>query len=162
MHQLKEPDTHHLATAQGWLELGNHIEANEELEKITAALRAHPDVLQVRWGIYAAAKKWQVCLDIAQAITISAPRRSFGWVHRSFALHELKRTLEAYDLLLPLADKFPKEWVLPYNLACYACKLGRLEEARSWLGKAFALGDPKELKLKALNDADLELLWTGF
>jgi hypothetical protein len=28
--------------AQGWLELGNHIEAIEELENIAPQLRAHP------------------------------------------------------------------------------------------------------------------------
>jgi len=28
-------DVRHLEAAQGWLELGNHLEANEELEKIT-------------------------------------------------------------------------------------------------------------------------------
>ena len=31
-----------LEAAQGWFELGNHLEANEELENITAENRAHP------------------------------------------------------------------------------------------------------------------------
>jgi hypothetical protein len=46
-----------------------------------------------------------------------------------------------------------------YNLACYECKLGRLEQAKSWLEKAFELGDPKKIKLMALEDPDLEPLW---
>ena len=50
---LQPPDSMHLTAAQGWLELGNHEEAFEELEKIDAPLRGHPDVLEVRWGIYA-------------------------------------------------------------------------------------------------------------
>ena len=52
----------HLEAAQGWLELGNHEEANEELELIDAPLRSHPDVLEVRWGIYAKVKNWEACL----------------------------------------------------------------------------------------------------
>ena len=36
----------HLTAAQGWLELGNHEEAFEELEQIDAPLRGHPDVLE--------------------------------------------------------------------------------------------------------------------
>jgi hypothetical protein len=32
---IEPPDSLHLLAAQGWLELGNHLEANEELEKIT-------------------------------------------------------------------------------------------------------------------------------
>src|ERR1035437_3751308 len=99
MKALQPPDTLHLLAAQGWLELGNHIEANEELENITASLRAHPDVLKVRWEIYAAAKKWEAALDIAAAIAQLDPDDPLGWVHRSYALHELKRTAEARDNL---------------------------------------------------------------
>ena len=46
-----------MEAAEGWLGLGDHLAANEELEQITVALRAHPKVLMVRWQIYAKAKK---------------------------------------------------------------------------------------------------------
>ena len=89
---LQPPASHHVQAAQGWLELGNPLEANEELEKVTPTLRVHPDVLEVRLQIYAQAKKWDVCVDLAESIVQQAPERVFGWVQRSFALHELKRT----------------------------------------------------------------------
>jgi hypothetical protein len=53
--------------------VGNHIEANAELVKITAELRGHPDVLEVRLAIYALTRKWDVCVDIARPITKPAP-----------------------------------------------------------------------------------------
>jgi hypothetical protein len=40
MKPLTPPNSLHLQAAQGWLELGNHIEANQELEKITPELLA--------------------------------------------------------------------------------------------------------------------------
>jgi hypothetical protein len=83
MPPLTAPDSHHLRAAIGWLELGNHLEANEELEKITASLRAHPDVLEVRWQICARELKWDACLDIAVALVQTAPERPAGWIHRS-------------------------------------------------------------------------------
>src|ERR1044071_2430569 len=91
---LEHPDILHLQAAQGWMELGNHnhLEAHQELEKIAASLRAHPDVLQIRWQVYAQAKKWEACLDIASALVQISPEKSDGWVHRSFSLHALKRT----------------------------------------------------------------------
>jgi hypothetical protein len=46
-----------------------------------------------------------------------------------------------------------------YNLACHECRLGRLEEARHWLQKAFEVGDPQRIKLMALDDPDLKPLW---
>lgn len=54
-----------------------------------------------------------------------------------------------------MADKFPDQWLIPYNLACYACQLGRLDEAREWFRRALTMGDGKAIKLEALNDPDL-------
>ncbi len=73
--------------------------------------------------------------------------------------HELKRTAEARDNLLRVVEKFPMSPTIRYNLACYECQLGRLEHAKKWLEEAFRLGDPKKLKLMALDDPDLEPLW---
>jgi len=89
---LESPDPHHLSAAVGWLGLGDWREANVELEKITPALRGHPDVLEVRVDIYRNAKKWDACLDIAEAIVKLDPNRAEAWINRSFALHEMKRT----------------------------------------------------------------------
>jgi hypothetical protein len=58
-----------------------------------------------------------------------------------------------------VVDKFPLCDTLHYNLACYECQLGRLEQARAWLDKAFALGNVKTLKTVALEDPDLAPLW---
>jgi tetratricopeptide (TPR) repeat protein len=160
--ELQSPDTHHLSAAKGWLELGNHLEANEELDNISPALRAHPDVLEVRWHVFAAAQKWEMCLEIGSTLVAMVPNRPETWRHRSVALHKLKRTLEAYDHLQPALAKFPKDWAVHYDIACYACRLGKLDEARAWLEKAFSLGDAKQLKQMALDDPDLEMIWTGF
>lgn len=123
-------------------------------------MRAHPDVLLVRWHVYATAKKWEMAVEVARAITKLLPENSFGWVHWAFSLHELKRTKEAWGVLVPVVDKFPDEYIIRYNLACYACQLGNLKEAWQWLEKAFDFGDSKNLKLMALDDHDLEPLWT--
>jgi tetratricopeptide (TPR) repeat protein len=159
MKPLEPPDSLHLQAAQGWLELGSHSEANEELEKITPELRAHPEVLKVRWGVYAAAKRWEATLDIAAALIQLDPEDPLGWANRSYALHELKRTAEARDNLLRVVDKFPSSATMRYNLACYECQLGRLEQAKEWLAKAFKLGEAKKMKQAALDDPDLEPLW---
>ena len=156
---LELHDQRHLEAAQGWFELGNCIEATEELEQITPEMRGHPSVLEVRFHIYAAAKKWEYAAEIAKAISEFAPDKPFGFIHQAYSLHELKRTREAWNVLLPVVDKFPKEYIIRYNLACYACQLGNLKEARDWLKKASDLAGTNEVKLMALKDADLEPLW---
>ena len=158
--KLEPPDSFHLDAAKGWLGLGDIVSASNELDEITPQLRAHPDVLVVRCEIYTTAKKWDVVVTIAETLVKIAPAKSRGWVQRSFALHEMHRTQEAHDLLLPAVERFPKLWIIPYNLACYCSQLGKLEDAWNWLEKAFDLGDSKHVKLMALDDKDLEPLWT--
>jgi len=159
MKQFEPPDIHHLTAAEGWIELGSPVEANAELENIAPELRAHPAVLDLRWHIYAHLKKWDECMFLADRVVVADPTLVSGWIHRSFALHELKRTQEAFDLLFPAVELFPKAELIRYNLACYCAQLGKIKEAREWLEKAFALGDAKEMKLRALDDPDLEPLW---
>ena len=115
-------------------------------------------MLDIRWQIYAKEKKWEACLDIANAIIKRAPKRSCGWINRSFTLHEMQRTQEAYDQLLPVADKFPKVWTIPYNLACYASQLHKFDEAEKWLKQAMTV-DQKTVQLAAIEDEDLKPLW---
>ena len=147
-----------LDAAEGWLGLGDHLSANEELEQIPPTLRAHPKVLLLRYEIYSKENKWAACVDIADAIVQTAPDLVDGWLKRSFALHELKRTEEAYALLSPAAAQFAEHWVIPYNLACYCTQLDRFSEAECWLKCAFEGGGEKA-KLDAIDDADLEPLW---
>jgi len=103
---------------KGWVELGNHREADSELDNIVNEYRLHPDVLEVRWAIYASQKNWEACVDISETIIGLDTERANAWIHRSFALHELKRTQEALDRLRPAVEKFPYVWTVPYNLAC--------------------------------------------
>ncbi len=156
---LEPPDTHHLRAAEGWLELGSHAEANAELDRIRPTFRAHPDVLRLRWYICADTKSWDLAVEVASTLVGLQPGNAEHWLHRSYALHELKQTCEARDLLLPAAGMFPDGDAIRYNLACYECQLGNLPKAKDWLAQAFALANCKELKLDALKDPDLELLW---
>jgi tetratricopeptide (TPR) repeat protein len=157
---LRPPDSHHLKAAQGWIELGDHIEADAELDNITPELRMHPDALKLRWQIYANAEKWDMCADLGSLLVTLAPERVSSWLHRSQALHRLKRTQEASDQLQPAADLFPRNWRIRYDLACYACRLGNNKKTRGWLEDAFHLGNKKLLKFLALGDPDLEPFWS--
>jgi tetratricopeptide (TPR) repeat protein len=159
MKELPPPASTHLLAAQGWMELGNHVEANEELERITPTLRSHPDVLRVRYEVYSAAKKWEAAAEIAQMICQLAPDNSFGWIHCAYALHELKRTREALNVLLPALSKFPNDDTMHYNAACYYCQLGDRKSAWACLERAIDLVGSSEIKLRALDDPDLKSLW---
>lgn len=149
----------HLSAAQGWLDLGSHIEADAELGNITTSLRTHPHVLEVRPDTYPSAKKQDA--SSAAAFVQQIPDHPGGWVNQSYALHELKRTAEVRANLLGVVDEFPTRATMRYNLACYERQLGPSEGAKRWLERAFRLGNEKKMKLVALDYPGQEPLWKG-
>jgi Flp pilus assembly protein TadD len=157
--ELSPPDSHHLRAAQGWLELGNCFEAQAELALVGHSHHGHPDVLDLRWQLCASAGSWADAVEIGELLVSACPADPNGWIHRSYALHELKRTVEARDRLLPAIERFPKLALIPYNLACYECQLGDMAAAKRLLLQAFALDRTQQSRFNALNDPDLRPLW---
>ena len=155
MPGLTFPDLHHVRAAEGWLALGALDDAAAELRRLTSAGQGHPEVLELRWNLAIRRGQWEAALDLARLVVLASPERPTGWIHQSYALHELKRTDEAWTLLRPMADRFPTDSTIPYNLACYACQLGDLAGAREWIARAIKLGGKREIKAMALEDVDL-------
>jgi tetratricopeptide (TPR) repeat protein len=160
MDTLAQAELRHLQAAEGWLELGNPLEAERELEQIAPQHQAHPAVLAVRWQLAAKADRWDQAYQIAGTLTELAPKDISSWVWRAYALRRMTEggIAQARELLLGVVEKFPRAWILCYNLACYACQLGNPEEAQGWLAKAFARGEVRALKRMALDDPDLQPL----
>jgi predicted Zn-dependent protease len=103
-------------------------------------------------------KDWPAALASSEKLVALAPERDTGWVQQSFALHELKRTPEAYELLARVEKKFPQVYVIPYNLACYQCQMGQRTEALRWLKRAVKAADAPTIRAMALRDPDLACL----
>ncbi len=158
MSTLSYPDKHFVNAALGWLDLHTAAEARAELQQVSAANASHAEVLEVWWRVHAAELHWDEALRVAELELVAAPDRMSGWVDRSYSLHELRRTREAREALLPAVEKFPEASLIPYNLACYECQLGNPVEAHRWLRKAIARGEKGEIKDLALNDPDLAAL----
>jgi tetratricopeptide (TPR) repeat protein len=161
METLGPPECHYLSAAQGWIGLGNLTEAEAELERIGGAWKRHPDVLEVRWMLAAGRKHWGEALQVARSLLHVAPERVSGWVHQAYALRRSAAggLEQAWEALLPAADRFPSEPIVPYNLSCYACQMQRLDVARKWLRRAMTIGDREFIRKQALADPDLQPLW---
>lgn len=152
---------HRLNSILGWLELGNIREARLELLDMPAELKDRMEVLEIRWVLDSQSQDWEAALDSAERLLEVAPEKATGWLHRAYALRRVPEggLNKAAEALLPALTKFPKEPTVPYNLACYACQLGNVDEARQWLAEAVKRGGAKKIKAMALEDSDLEPLW---
>jgi hypothetical protein len=89
-----------------------------------------------------------------------APEEPSGWLHRAYALRRVPSgTLQqAWDALRPAADKFPKEAIIAFNLACYACQMQQMDTALLWLKRAMEKDERDQIKKMALEDPDLQPL----
>lgn len=163
MTTLEPPNNHFLDAATGWLMLGNAEEARLEFAQIAPGLRAHPLVLDLEWRLLAHEQRWLEAAATGEMLVRVCPEELNAWIHRSYALHELRRTQEAHDQLLPALESFPKDATVPYNLGCYACQLGDLVAARRWLKRSLTLRGSGEGKMEglrsALEDPDMQPLW---
>jgi predicted Zn-dependent protease len=160
INELTLEDARHLRAAEGWLGLGDFVSASNELEEITARERAHPAVLSLRYAIYAKAGRWDMAAEVAEGLAAMLPDKPDIWVNLADATR--RKTgggiPEAKRILLVAQVKFPKEYRIPFNLACYCAQLGELKEAGQWLKKAMAI-DEKTVQKLALDDPDLKPLW---
>jgi tetratricopeptide (TPR) repeat protein len=160
MKQFEPPDIHHLRSAEGWLELGNHLEAEEELEKIAPRLREHPAVLSVKYDVHAKAVEWDYAAEIAGRLVKSMPDQPQVWLCLAYATRRKAGggIPDAKQILIEAETKFPAEYLIRYNLACYECQLGNLKSAMKWLKKAIELARETDIRMMALRDPDLEPL----
>ena len=161
MQKLEPSDLHRLNAALGWLGLNCPADARAELDSLAPGLQSHPAVLETRWLVCAHERNWPDALAVARAELAAAPQDSAGWLHQAYAL---RRTpdgglRQAREALLPAAEKFPREPVIAYNLACYACQLAQLDEAREWLARAVKIGGKEAIQKTAFSDEDLKPLW---
>jgi len=89
MKQLEPPDCHHLRAAQGWLDLGDPKEANEELKQISLVWRFHREVLLAGWEIYPRGEHWEFAYPVALAMVAMIPNDPAWLINRYVAFHHM-------------------------------------------------------------------------
>jgi predicted Zn-dependent protease len=152
---LSHPDSLYLSAASGWLDLGLASDAESELKQISSENQRHPQVLLFLWDMFAAQKRWTEAVHVAHSLEQIIPESPEGWIKHAYALHESGRTTEAWETLHHTLENFPKEFIIPYNLACYACQLGNIPEAIELLKRAYKSGGKSKVQRMAAKDPDL-------
>lgn len=148
----------HLLRAEGYAELGMLEAAEKELKGMAPADRARPEVLGFQVGLYTVMEKWDLLAAAAGRLTELRPGNPIWWVQCAYGTRRCESVESAEEILLAGLALHPEEETIWYNLSCYACVLGRLDEARERLGRAISLdGGYRTL---ALEDEDLKAIWS--
>ena len=147
----------HLQAAQGYLELGQPLEANEEIESIEPEMKTLSEVLVVRVEIFRALEAWELMEAVCRQLCHRRPDDVEAYLSLGFATRRAIGLQEALAVLAHMANRFPEEPMLLFNLACYAAQLGHLDSARARLAEAIKLDEVCREMARA--DPDLEPLF---
>jgi tetratricopeptide (TPR) repeat protein len=94
---------------------------------------------------------------VATRLALIDPDNAQWAVSWAYAARRVDSIDAARLILLNAVERSPALAIFHYNLACYECQLGNVEEAKCRLKRAFEL-DPR-YRLKALDEEDLESVW---
>ncbi|HEV2694736.1 MAG TPA: hypothetical protein VG347_17710 [Verrucomicrobiae bacterium] len=165
MNELSKADLAKISAAYGWIDLKCYPEAIIELNSIPDHLYLHPKVVAAWWEINCSQAEWVDLLKYGTKLLQEDASDPMGYIllAESARLRNNDHVKDAYEILRPIADRFSDALTVPYNLACYACCLGRVAEAREWLQTTFKGARGTEFdgyyQGLAIEDADLKSLW---
>jgi Tfp pilus assembly protein PilF len=152
----------HLSHAQGYLALGLHELAAAELDALPPEAASETKTLALRLHVLQAGQQWLLMQPLAAELVQREPREVSWWVSWAFATRRVENVHAAEAILREAELKLPDEAIIQFNLACYACLQGSLQDSMDRLTRAIALD--AEFATLALLDPDLEALratgWT--
>ena len=146
-----------LQAADGYLYLRMADEALRELRSIKVEEENDPAVLLAHIRVLLHLKHWTEAEELSSRAAASHPDEDEFTVQRAFALHQLQKGEQAFELLLSAPEWIRRTGILHYNLACYEARLGDLKIARKCIDAAIQLN--AAMKKNARVDPDLQALW---
>jgi Tfp pilus assembly protein PilF len=127
--------------------------AEREWRRIEATLRDTKAVLVLGIEIARRRSRWVTMLQRSRRFRRLHPEGVDGWLMLSFAVRRADSIQAAYDVLDVARREHPDHPLVRFNLGCYACLLGRHDEAVKLVLEAVVLDDT--LAAAALRDPDL-------
>lgn len=147
-----------LSRADGFLDLRMYSRARAELDAIPSDFSRHPLVSRTRLRLLIDQQAWAEARDLARAIRDGDPTTHDMWILLAYATRRCESVAAARQVLEEALHRFPGVPVIRFNLACYACLSGQVDEARRFLHQAFTLD--KTFRETAQEDEDLRPLWS--
>ncbi len=156
MHPAAREFKWQINAAEGYLELGMPAEAWAELAGLHPTISALPEITLLQLHILNKLGRWEDATTLGEATISSHPMGGDFYLVTSYAKRRFRSVAEAKALLLTGEPVLNAEAIFHYNVGCYDCLLGNLDEAVGRLERAFLI-DPR-YRQTALDDEDLTAL----
>lgn len=146
-----------LQRADGFLDLRMTQKAHDELQGVPLQHHATVAFRAIAMRLSFEEKDWVRGAELASSLREQFPAEPAFWIQLAYAKRRAEGVEVAHHILTDAAMRFPKVATIPFNLACYECQLGRLDQAMRRLNQAVALD--ANCREAALEDEDLRPLW---
>jgi tetratricopeptide (TPR) repeat protein len=127
-----------LRAAEGYLELGMLHEAGAELDGLRGDVDTRIAALMMRSDIASRLRNWPLMLQCSQEWLSLQPGNAGALISLAFATRRTESIPAAREILRGAEQQHPDDVLIRYNLACYACQAGDIEEAQTRLRSVFA------------------------
>lgn len=143
-----------LSHARGYIGLGLHDCAKHELwNNVSPDDADKSEVMAVRAEYFESLRDWESMRSLTEVLLFRHPQVASWTILHAYAIRRCDGIEAARSILLNALARFPDQPIIHYNLACYACQLGELGQARRCLMRAYTLDNG--VKVLALADEDL-------
>jgi tetratricopeptide (TPR) repeat protein len=141
--------------ATGYFELGMLDDAIAELTSFGG--RERLSVLSVWSAGLRMAGRWQEMLSLTRRMVELYPTEAECWASLADATRNFVSLQAGLELLETARQRFPDDGHILFQIGCYCCQLGRLEEARAAVREAICSN--RVWAKIAVQDRDLSPLW---
>lgn len=131
-----------LSFARGYLELGMVRQAEQELERLPAALQDLPAVMSLRSHVLVARRRWRRVVAHARRAVRLFPESPEYYIHAATAFDMLGRREEGRRVWASAPDTVRTNGVAHLHVARFEARLGNVDAAREHLASALDL-DPR-------------------
>jgi thioredoxin-like negative regulator of GroEL len=126
---LEPEDQRSLTAAEGYIEVGMFLDADEELERVSPEVRHLPELLAARVDIYRALGKWELVQTVAERLAEHDSDNVEWSLSLALAIRRAESIEAARAILLAASEKHPGEAIVHHNLARFACDSVNIAEA---------------------------------
>lgn len=151
---MKDEVTSICRHASGYLELGMPEDALSELQSAPAD---STPVLLLTIDCLFMLERWEQAAELCLPQTKKEPHEPGWWIQAAFAVRRARSLAEAEPILRSAIALHPDHGLICYNLACYTCLRGELEEAKELLTRAFKIDVESILQMACCDDDLIEI-----
>jgi len=104
-------------------------DALHELSELEPAEQQQPPAMALRAAVFSEGKRWAELADLSRTMIDRDRSDPAWWIHYAYAVRRVDCMEAAEKILMEAVSDHPGNATIQFNLGCYACRKGNIDEA---------------------------------